>query len=165
MNSFNPFLLYIDIDPDKKNPTDQYKSLVDILKVEMENSTKGIRINEQKDWRVGFDDVSNYFKAGECYRQSARTPLYMLEGVTNPNVRGCHVTADGTTSTNVDYLLSTGHVVNSLCIYYLENYADCIPEIEWVRLSRFLGMLQHNKKSKRPKTALEKLMELGKHLK
>lgn len=52
--------------------------------------------------------------------------------------RGTHETDCGERSTNRDYLLQTGHITNSLAVFYLRWYRNSIPQSEMEKVKKIV---------------------------
>ena len=57
----------------------------------------------------------------------------------NGKYRGIHITDCGKMSTNTDYLLRSGQITHSLCVYYLRWYRPVIPESEMYKVKNLQG--------------------------
>ena len=89
----------------------------------------------RKDTKAGVSDCS--------YTKDKETANFTIGAAT----KGWHTTPCGKYSSNQDYLLFNGMIVNSLCVFYLQWYYDSIPESEWIKLRKLkedLENLTHN---------------------
>lgn len=117
------FLLYIEPSPEQKGKiaiNDEYTSLFRLA------------LSEAKLGKSNFKEtgVPEEFKEGNKHR-------------------GTHKCADGMESTQQDYLLPTGLITNSLCMYYLMFYRMAISKNDWDKITE---LQRHYGRSTIPQT-------------
>lgn len=61
--------------------------------------------------------------------------------------KGLHFADDGKISTNVDYLLPTGHITNSLAPHYVRHYWGSVPETERQKVCHIVEWYDHFSRS------------------
>jgi hypothetical protein len=106
------FLLYIEPDKNEKSDVPVNDELTKIMEFALSKSIKG---------------TSNYsdIKLEPNFRKGS-------------GFKGFHRTDCGMISTNNDYLLENGMITNSLCVYYIQYYRDCIPDSEMKKVKKLL---------------------------
>jgi len=107
-NDTSKFLLYIEPKKEEKLKNPIEDKLTDLME---------LSFNKSKTGSANYSDVNEK----EYFHQ-------------NDGWRGWHSTDCGEKTTNHDYELENGMIVNSLCIFYVKWYRNSIHENDWKKL-------------------------------
>jgi hypothetical protein len=87
-------------------------------------------------------EPENFVKDVVLDSYTAAATYVLATAVTGNRYRGWHRCKCGRNSDNVDWILPTGHITNSLLVHYVQDHRDEVPQSELDKLSEILQFIE-----------------------